>query len=117
MTPKDELVAFTRPDADEIIRKVLGSNFVGLGQNRTTDDTSLVLAFTTGGATARSGTTLGYGTCSPRYLEYSGTTRTITTLPDTYDFYNVAATAIGPNKYIMILRLGSTWLCVWEECE
>jgi hypothetical protein len=116
MATESDLVAFSRPDADEIIRKVLGSNFVGMGQNRTTDDTSLVIAFTAGGATARSGTTLGMGTCSLRYLNYSGTTRTIETTSDTYTFYNLAATAVGANKYIMLLRHGSTWLCVWEEC-
>ena len=116
MAKDEDLVAFSRPDADEIIRKVLGSNFVGIGQNRTTDDTSLVIAFTTEGATARSGTTLGIGTCSLRYLTYTGTTRTIETTSDTYTFYNLAATAIGANKYIMLLRHGSTWLCVWEEC-
>jgi hypothetical protein len=116
MAKDEDLVAFSRPDADEIIRKVLGSNFVGLGQNVTADDTSLVIAYTTEGATARSGTTLGIGTCSLRYLEYSGTTRTIVTSPDTYTFYNLAATAVGSNKYIMLLRHGSIWLCVWEEC-
>ena len=113
----DELVAFSRSDADEIIRKTFSNKtFSGFPGPITDDATSAVLAFTVDGATARSGTTLGVGTCSPRYLTYSGTTRTITTLSDSYTFYNLAATAIGSNKYILLARLGSTWVCVWEEC-
>lgn len=114
--PKDDLVAFTRPDADEIIRKVLGSDFVGDGQNRTSDDTSVLIAYTTGGATARSGTTLGTGTASKVYTNDSGDTRTVETSSDTVRFYNLASTAVGTNKYIKLIRSGLTWYCFWEEC-
>lgn len=116
MAKESDLVAFSRPDADEIIRKVLGSNFVGLGDNRTNDDTSLLIAYTTGGATARSGTTLGTGTASKVYTNDSGDTRTVETSSDTIRFYNLAATAVGTNKYIKLIRSGMTWYCFWEEC-
>lgn len=116
MAKDEDLVAFSRPDADEIIRKVLGSNFVGLGENRTTDDTSLLIAYTTGGATARSGTTLGTGTASKVYTADSGATRTVSTSSDTVTFYNLAATAVGTNKYIKLIRSGMTWYIFWEEC-
>ena len=102
----DELVAFSRSDADEIIRKTfLNETFSGFPGPLTANETSLVLAYTTGGATARSG-----------YLSESGSTRTITTSTDAITFYNVAGSVIETNKYIMLLRLGATWLCVWEEC-
>ena len=113
----DELVAFSRSDADEIIRKTfLNETFSGFPGPLTANETSLVLAYTTGGATARSGSTLGTGTATRRYLSESGSTRTITTSTDAITFYNVAGSVIETNKYIMLLRLGATWLCVWEEC-
>jgi hypothetical protein len=114
----DELVAFSRSDADEIIRKTFSNEtFSGFDGLLTADATSLVLAFTVAGATARSGTTLGTGTASRRYLAESGSGRTITTSTDTVPFYNVAASAVGANKYILLLRLGTNWICVWEECS
>jgi hypothetical protein len=83
------------------------------------DDTRLILAYTTGGATARSGTTLGKGTATMRYLAVSGTDRVLTATTDTaaIDFYNLAATTVGVNRYIMLLRFGADLICVWEECS
>tara|TARA_R110000868_G_scaffold84519_10_gene238242 strand:- start:3738 stop:4493 length:756 start_codon:yes stop_codon:yes gene_type:complete len=82
------------------------------------DPTRLVLAYTTGGATARSGTTLGKGTATMRYLAVSGTDRVLTATTDTAPiaFYNLAATSVGANKYLMLLRFGDILLANWEEC-
>jgi hypothetical protein len=113
----DEIVGFGRDDADEIIRKVFqNKTFSGFPGPPTENETSLVLAYTASGATARSGTTLGTGTATRRYLSGAAATRTITSSSDSVTFYNVAASAVSGGKYIMLLRLGATWLCVWEEC-
>lgn len=114
----DELVAFSRSDADEIIRKTFANQtFSGFAGPLTANETSLVLAYTAGGATARTGTTLGTGTATRRYLAESGSTRTITTSSDAITFYNVAGSVVEANKYVLLLRLGATWICVWEECS
>lgn len=78
--------------------------------------TALSVAYTTSGATARSGTTLGTGTATLYYLAQSGTTRTLTTQTIDVTFYNMSATAVAATKYVMLLRLGDTWLCNWEDC-
>lgn len=80
--------------------------------------TRLVLAYTTGGATARSGTTLGKGTATLRYLAVSGTDRVITATTDTasFTFFNLSTTAVATNKYLMLLRDGADLLANWEEC-
>lgn len=83
------------------------------------DATRLVLAYTTGGATARSGTTLGKGTATLRYLLKSGTDRIITATTDTteMDYYNLASSVVGINRYLMLLRFGDVLLANWEECN
>lgn len=82
------------------------------------DPTRLVLAYTVTGATGRSGTTLGKGTATMRYLAVSGTDRVLTATTDTapITFYNLAATSVGANKYLMLLRFGDILLANWEEC-
>jgi hypothetical protein len=83
------------------------------------DSTRLVLAYTTGGATARSGTTLGKGPATMRYLAVSGSDRVLTATTDTaaVTFYNLASSAVGINRYIMLLRFGDVLVCNWEECN
>jgi len=82
------------------------------------DLTRLVLAYTVTGATGRSGTTLGKGTATMRFLAVSGTDRVLTATTDTavITFYNLAVAAVGANKYLMLLRFGDILLANWEEC-
>jgi hypothetical protein len=83
-----------------------------------TDPTRLVLAYTTAGATARSGTTLGKGTATMYYLAVSGTDRVLTATTDTaaVDFYNLSTVGVAGSKYIMLLRFGDVLVCNWEDC-
>lgn len=118
MAAKDEeLVVFTRADSDEIIRHVFnepsGSPHAAM---RSYGDAEVVLAYTTGGATARSGTTLGTGTATSRWLSESGANRVITTTSDSIAYFNLSSTAVGPSKYILLARLGADYICIWEEC-
>ena len=80
--------------------------------------TRLVLAYTTAGATGRSGTTLGKGTATMRYLAVSGTDRVLTATTDTanIDFYNLSTVGVGTNRYLMLLRFGDVLLANWEDC-
>ena len=82
------------------------------------EPTRLILAYTTGGATARSGTTLGKGTATMRYLAVSGADRVLTATTDTaaVDFFNLSTTAVASSKYLMLLRFGDVLVCNWEEC-
>lgn len=82
------------------------------------DGSRLVLAYTTGGATARSGTTLGKGTATMRYLAVSGADRVLTATVDSasIDFFNLSTETVGTGKYLMLLRFGDVLLANWEEC-
>lgn len=118
MAAKDEeLVVFTRADSDEILKFVFnepsGSSFPAM---RSYGDAEVVLAYTTAGATARSGTTLGTGTATLRWLSESGANRVITTTADSIAYFNLSSTAVGPSKYILLARLGADYICIWEEC-
>ena len=76
------------------------------------DATRLVFAYTTGGATARSGSTVGTGTAAVKYLDGNS----ITDAGYNVDFKNVAGDPVGTGKYVLLLRLGGDFVCVWEEC-
>lgn len=82
------------------------------------EPTRLILAYTTAGATGRSGTTLGKGTATMRYLAISGTDRVLTATTDTAskDFFNLSTVGVGTNRYIMLMRLGADLVCNWEDC-
>jgi hypothetical protein len=82
------------------------------------DPTRFILAYTTAGATGRSGTTLGKGTATMRYLAISGTDRVLTATTDTAskDFFNLSTVGVGTNRYIMLMRLGADLVCNWEDC-
>jgi len=112
----DNLVfGFSESVADQIVAN-LGVTVPVSKYEDSSDATRLILAYTTGGATARSGTTCGTGTATIRYLTASGSTRTITTTSETVTFYNVSEVAVGVNRYIMLLRFGGDLICNWEEC-
>lgn len=114
----EEVFGTNSHDMDALLR-LIGRTPQPLTQFGTDDSTRLILAYTTGGATARSGTTLGKGTATMRYLNPSGTDRIITATTDTtaIDFYNLASSVVGINRYIMLLRFGDVLVCNWEECN
>lgn len=107
----EEVVGFTRPDADALVGLIGGKKFESIPHD-IYDATRMVIAFTTGGATARAGTTLGTGTATLRYIVAG----VLTTSSESYSFYNLSSGVVAASKYIMLLRLGSDWICVWEEC-
>ena len=116
-TKDEELVLFTRADSDEILKFVFNETVADrLPAMRSYGDAEVILAYTTAGATARSSTTLGKGTATRRWLSESGTDRVINTTSEGIGFFNLAAEAIGTNKYILLCRMGADWICIWEEC-
>lgn len=116
-TKDEELVVFTRADSDEIIRHVFNEPSGNpKPAMRSYGDAEVILAYTTAGATARSGTTLGTGTATSRWLSESGANRVINTTTDQVSFFNLAAETVGTNKYILLARLGADYICIWEEC-
>jgi hypothetical protein len=114
---QEEVFGMSGADMDATLR-LIGKTPIPSVAIASDDSTRLVIAYTSAGATARSGTTLGYGTCTLRYLADSGTDRvlTATTYTDPVDFYNLSTSAVGATRYIMLLRLGNDYICVWEEC-
>lgn len=107
----EEVFGFNGSDSQGLLR-MLGGRTITTTEHDTYDATRLVLAYTSAGATARVGTTLGTGTATLRYI-VSGV---LTTSSESYSFYNLSTGAVSAAKYIMLLRLGSDFVCVWEEC-
>lgn len=113
----DEVFGMNSGDMDATLR-LIGKTPQPSSVADSFDGTRLVLAYTTAGATGRSGTTLGKGTATMRYLAVSGTDRVLTATTDTasIDFYNLSTTAVAAAKYLMLLRFGDVLLANWEEC-
>ena len=111
---RKEVVGFNKADANALLGLIGGSGTVinSIPQQLTNDATRLVIGFTVGGATGRSGTTAGSGTASVYYLDGA----TLTDAGYDVDYLNLAVDPVGTNKYILLLRLGAQFLCVWEEC-
>lgn len=107
----EEVFGYNASDSQGLLR-LLGGRTITTTEHDTYDATRLVIAYTTAGATARSGTTLGTGTATLRYIVAG----VLTTSSESYSFYNLSTGTIAATKYIMLLRLGSDWVCVWEEC-
>jgi hypothetical protein len=114
----EEVFGTNSQDMDALLR-LIGRTPQYQSEAEPYDATRLVLAYTVTGATARSGTTLGYGTCTMRYLSESGTDRiiTATTDADSLDFYNLSGSIVGTNRYIVLLRCGRDLLANWEDCD
>lgn len=113
----DEIYGLNAGDCDAVL-KMIGRTPQLSNATETSDATRLVLAYTTAGATARSGTTLGKGTATMRYLAVSGADRVLTATADTaaITFFNLSTTAVASAKYLMLLRFGDVLVCNWEEC-
>lgn len=113
----DEVYGLNSGDCDAVL-KMIGKTPQPASPFETDDSTRLVLAYTTAGATGRSGTTLGKGTATMRYLAVSGADRVLTATTDTadIDFFNLSTEAVGTNRYIVLLRAGADLLCNWEDC-
>lgn len=114
---KEEVFGFSSGDTDQLLR-LIGRTPQPIMAQESSDATRLVLAYTTAGATGRSGTTLGKGVCKMYYLADSGTDRVLTaaTYTTDVDFYNLSTSTVGTNRYIMLLRLGNDYVIVWEDC-
>jgi len=113
----NEVIGFDRADANELLKLIGGRTATQTPQD-TYDATALKIGYTTAGATARSGTTLGKGVFKMYYAAPSGTNRILTASADTADVtvFNLSTTAVASGKYIMCLRWGDIWVCNWEEC-
>jgi len=111
----DIVYGFNSSDTDELLR-MIGSNHAADNPQDTYDATRLVIAYTTAGATARVGTTLGVGEATIYYLAVSGADRVLTTTAVDVDFFNLSTTAVGATKYLMLLRAGDVFVCNWEDC-
>ena len=113
----EEVFGFGSGDTDSVLR-LIGKTPQPSYATETDDSTRLVLAYTVAGATARSGTTLGKGTATMRFLAVSGSDRVLTATVDTaaIDFFNLASSTVGTNRYLMLLRFGDVLLANWEDC-
>lgn len=117
MDEQNAVYGFDRADADELV-KSLGNRQVSKNPQDVYDATALKVGYTSAGATARSGTTLGKGLFKMYWPAVSGANRILTASADTTDVtvYNLSTTAVAATKYIMCLRWGDIWVCNWEEC-
>lgn len=109
----DQVAGFSVPDAIEIKRRTLQEGVGTATQFQFEQFDGWFLAFTTAGATARSGSTLGSGTADLKAVD---NTNAIVDLSREVTFYNWSATAIGSNKYIWLMRYGPRFVVISEEC-
>ncbi len=117
MAEENVVYGFDKADSEALVG-MLGTRAVSKNPQDLYDATRLVLAYTAGGATARSGTTLGKGTATLRHLVASGDDRIITASADSapITYYNLAGSAVDSGRYIVLLRCGADLLCNWEDC-
>ncbi len=84
------------------------------------DGPHILLAYSETEITARDGTEPGSGNASVKRVTNNGTADAIGDLDPTYEMtvYNLAATAIAADKYLMLVReyISGRWFVVWEEC-
>ena len=110
----DVIYGFSDATATELLRKMSlpgPDDIPDLHDNYTT----LTLAYTTAGATARSGTTLGTGTATLYYLAAVSLNRVLTTQSIDITFYNFSTTAVDASTYIELLRLGDVFIYVGSD--
>jgi len=113
----DEIFGFNLADADALIRMIGPASQLGDVGGDTYDATKLLIAVATTGVPARSGTTLGKANVAVKHLTISGSNRVIADSGFNVEAFNLAASTVAANAYIMLLRLGDVHLVVWEECE
>ncbi len=65
-----------------------------------------------GGIPARSGATPGSGSVTIQKFAPP----TLAATPLTVTCYNLASTAVGATKYIVMLKVHGYWFAVWEDC-
>jgi hypothetical protein len=118
MAAEDNVVyGFDKPDSEALIG-MLGSRAASKNPQDIYDATALKVGFTSAGATARSGATLGKGLFKLYWPAVSGSDRILTASSDTADVtvYNMSSSAVSASKYLMCLRWGDIWVCNWEDC-
>ena len=111
----DDIIGFGQADADAITRLIDKTGGTGAFPTYTYDATKLVLAYSTSGVPARSGTTLGEADVAVKYLGISSG-RVILDAGYNIRAYNLSSTAVAASKYILLLRLGDVCIVIWEEC-
>lgn len=114
----EDVFGFTQQDAMALLRLKKTKAAFTPDDQYVDDTTSIRVGYTSGGATARVGTTLGFGTMKIYYAAESGSDRILTASVDTSDlkFYNLSTSAVGTGKYIKVVLWGDIWVCNWEEC-
>jgi hypothetical protein len=103
---------FSKADAQSLLGFIGGSEIV-IPERTPRGDGGIRLAYTTGGATARSGTTCGSGTATLQNISDAGA---ISTASENITFYNWVTSAVGTNRYILVQLCGPVWVVVAEEC-
>lgn len=103
---------FSKPDAESLLSFIGGSEVV-IPERTPRGDSGIRLAYTTGGATARTGTTCGSGTATLQDIDDTGE---IATASEDITFYNWVSTTVGSNRYILVQPCGPVWVVVAEEC-
>lgn len=110
-----DLAVFSRMTALRLLQDNLNTSEINVPsdmvQSSQTDGRKL--AYTTGGVTARSGTTLGTGSAALKYIDDSGV---IQDEGITVTVRNFASAAVGTNRYIIVDRFGPHYLVANSEC-
>ena len=112
---EDPIYGFSAGVADQLLR-IIGQTPIVDAANSHNNYTTIAVAYTTAGATGRSGTTLGTGTATLYYFAVSGADRVLTTQTVDVTFHNMSSGTVAATKFLMLLLVGDVWICNWEEC-
>ncbi len=110
-----ELAIFSRMTATRLLQANLNTSEGALPSdiNQSSQTDGWMLAYTTAGVTARSGTTTGTGSAALKYIDDSGV---IQDLGISVTVRNWSAKAVGTNRYIWVNRSGPLYIVVNVEC-
>lgn len=111
----EELAVFGKMTATRLLQGSLNTSEGALPSDisQSSQSDGWLLAYTTGGVTARSGTTTGTGTAALKYINDSGA---IQDLGISVTVRNWSAKSVGTNRYIWLNRSGPQYIVVNVEC-
>jgi len=104
---------FSKDDATTLIASINAPSSLYMeGNTLRTGLAARVFITPSGGITARSGSTLGTGTCA--HVKISA--GVIATSTEFYTVLNLGTDAIAAGIYIQAVRVEGIWLANWEQC-
>lgn len=112
----ETIYGFNNEDATALKLLIRQNGFTMGGKPRGNPQHCL-LAQSGSGIPARTGTVLGTADVAVKYMDSISTAGVeIIDAGYTVKAYNLAASAVGSGKYILLHQVNMLWIVIWEEC-